>query len=169
MSDLNFDLIFGSAFGGINFSPPPVDNSKNKKLHVKFTRGGSFFPIVTEAEAQRYLAFFWNSFGTVVEAIYPSDHYGYCFVRYATHEQAQAAYDGMTNSERVAEICRTWVVTKQAYFSGVGYVPTMTDLNEFQFVQNLLINPTSKSEPACRPSWSYIKNKPKSYNDYDDF
>ena len=60
----------------ISLSPPPVDNSKNKKLHA-------IVPVVTEAEA--------------LEAIYPSDHYRYCFVRYATHEQAQAAFDGMNN------------------------------------------------------------------------
>ena len=82
----------------ISLSPPPVDNSKNKKLHVQFSACASIFPVVTEAEAQRNMAFFWNSFGTVVEAIYPSDHYGYCFVRYATQEQAQAAFDGIMNN-----------------------------------------------------------------------
>ena len=81
----------------ISVSPSPFDNSKNKKFHVKFSACASIFPVVTEAEAQRYLVFFWNSFGTVVEAIYPSGHYGYCFVRYATHGQAQAAFDGMNN------------------------------------------------------------------------
>jgi len=85
-----------------------IKNATNKRIHIYFTHGGIFCMrnIGLKRDVETILANVWGHFGTVTDNYYHAE-FSYGFVTFSTHEQAQAAIDGMTDSVRFRAILST--------------------------------------------------------------
>ncbi|KAJ1412199.1 hypothetical protein B484DRAFT_455420 [Ochromonadaceae sp. CCMP2298] len=85
-------------YGNISVAQPhSIDNTQNKRIHVKFTRYNRMLGCATE-QAQTILNRVWAKFGTASHIHYPE--WSFCFLSFGSHDEAEAAMHGMNDLER---------------------------------------------------------------------
>ena len=76
-------------------------NAANKKLHIQLNHCGIMCLLPGEdAMIKQILDCVWKQFGTVTNVFYHTQ-YSYCFLSFATHDQAESAMIGLNDQHRL--------------------------------------------------------------------
>ncbi|KAJ1412198.1 hypothetical protein B484DRAFT_455419, partial [Ochromonadaceae sp. CCMP2298] len=146
--------------GLVNFGPAPIDNTQNKRIHVKFMN--RMVGCATE-QARMILNRVWTKFGRVVKIHYP-ESWSYCFLSFGSHGEAEAAMNELNDQGRFTTTAKLVLQQVQAQLAleiisasnnQLLLEAASQKIKTFKRVANLLGFPASRFPlSAIRASWA---------------
>jgi len=88
-------------------------NKDNKRIHIKLHKYVFGNHVLTKSWGgksivEKTLDELWKSFGSVTDTFYESE-FGYCFVTFATHEEAEAALEKVNSNKSIAKAAKALI------------------------------------------------------------